>query len=198
MHLARANDEVARARNGGDLQQLGARKNLADRVFGIAKAKHPRRGISRRRPQRFDRQIPSAVISQAQIDIDPPPSAHLRRVSKHMINRARSQNRIAAIAGDSASGVNRRPQTGRKNNPIGIDPPTITARKPAANGFEQRLVRLGVAENAVRRALSRRLQNRRRDREIHIGDPQRQNVAPAITPPFDAVAAVARGRRIER
>ena len=72
---------------------------------------------------------------------------------------------------------------------VGRHQPAEVALEIALHRLDLRRGRLVVAEHPVFHPLAQGRQHRRRRGEIHVGDPQRDDVAPGVAGPFHRVAA---------
>jgi hypothetical protein len=121
-----------------------------------------------------------------------------RRAEEGRVDRRRREHRIARLADGAAGDVEPRHQARQPDDPLGIDCSRRNLRAQVAD-HRFRLAGRGmvVAEHAVPDALAQGLQHRRRRGEIHVGDPQRNDIAPGVLRPFHRVAAGTLDRLVE-
>ena len=85
----------------------------------------------------------------------------------------------------------------RRDHGWTIQPDWLVWLPGVVAGFNQRGPRLAVAEDAVIDAAAQGLEHRRRCGEVHVGDPQRQDVATGVLAPLEGVGAAPVDGRVE-
>jgi hypothetical protein len=135
------------------------------------------------------REIPApAAVGQAQRHLDQRPPGKLRRREERRIDRGgRNHTAFDRPAGRVDAGD----QPGKPHQPFGFNLPAVPTLQVAEDGIDQRRPRFAVAETALRDTPLERGNDGRRRGEIHVGHPQRQDVAPGILAPLERVATAA-------
>ena len=195
MDLVRADHQIVTFGDLRDRRQFFARKHSADRIVRIAQHQQ---AAARRDGALETAEIPRpTALGAAQVDRRQAAVRIARRTEKRRVDRCGGQHLVAGFADRPAHDVESAHQSGQPYQPVRVDRPAVVAFQRFDDRPRQRHRRAAIAEDAVIHPRVQRIDDARGGREIHVGDPHRQDVAAGILAPLDAVAAVSIGRMVE-
>ncbi|OQB80445.1 MAG: hypothetical protein BWX86_02963 [Verrucomicrobia bacterium ADurb.Bin122] len=194
--IAAQHELVAQAKLG-DARELVAPEDARDGVVRVAEEKEfGARGDGgfKRRPVDLPA-VGGAVERERHGARDA--AAVARRRHERRIDGSQAEHFVARLGKGLRGDVEADDETRQPDQPGRIDLPAVAACAIIHDGLGRGGDGARVAENPVCGALLDRLDDGGCGDEIHVGHPERQDVAAGVLLPFLRVGADARGRRVE-
>lgn len=121
----------------------------------------------------------------------------VRSAEERRIDRRRRHHGFVCCDVGVAAEIDRWHEAGQEVEPMGFGAVAMLAIQVVEDGFDRGFVRDRVAVDAVVEALLQGGDDFGRGREVHVGDPQGQDVAAFIFVPFKGAVASAIGTGVE-
>jgi len=166
-------------------------ENASDRIVRIAEDEK----FGLRRDRRFECgkvDIPDAIVLR-EIDFAQSDAGEFRRAEERWIDRRAGEHFLAGLHEGAAGDIERGDESGKPDDFFGFGRVAVVRLQVFDRGFDRRLRRDGVAEDAVGRALLQGADNFRCGKKIHIGHPHGRDVASGISLPFERTGGAAVG-----
>ena len=169
----------------GDRREFVPRIDLAGRIMRVAEQQGARTGCRERR--RECRQIRrDVVVGRGQRHLDAPEIPMPGRRAQRCVDRCLDDDAIAgreqAAQGHVEAGLDAR----EHDDGLGRDAPAVLRLEHRADGLDQHRRRRGVAEGRMIDARAQRSLHLLGHREIHVRDPERQDIG-VVAVPFAAI-----------
>ena len=116
------------------------------------------------------------------------PLLQRRRIKKWVVHGCRGNSRLVLFQQASTGHIQARHHPGHEKNVFRFNPPLIKALQALNNDINQRRRRQRISKHAMLDPALQRFYHCNRRLEIHVGNPQRQDILPRILFKLSAVA----------